>query len=98
MATIHVELTEHFRQFVDSQVANGRFQDASQVLYEGLRLLEERVDANRDKLEQLRELAEEGFRELDQGLGISISSRAELDALLQGLLQAAQLRVEKESA
>lgn len=98
MSTIPVELTEHFRQFVEAEVASGRFKDANDVFSEGLRLLEKREAIDRNKLEQLKELADEGFRELDQGLGISINSREELDALLKGLLQAAQLRFQKESA
>jgi antitoxin ParD1/3/4 len=98
MSTIHVELTDHFRTFVEAQVSSGRFKDANDVLHEGLRLLEKREAVDREKLDQLRELAEEGFRELDLGLGITIRSREELDALLQGLLQEAQSRAQKESA
>jgi len=51
-----VLLGDHFADFVDSQVASGRFSSASEVVRAGLRLLEEH-DA---KLETLREALIEG--------------------------------------
>jgi antitoxin ParD1/3/4 len=37
-----VNLSDHFRMFIDAQVKTGRFGSASEVVREGLRLLEER--------------------------------------------------------
>ncbi len=37
-----VNLSDHFSSFIDAQVASGRFGSASEVVREGLRLLEER--------------------------------------------------------
>lgn len=96
MSTRTFELTEHFEQFIEAQVASGEFKDASDVMCAGLRLLEERVEENRVKFEQLQELAEEGFRELDQGLGIPIRNRDELRALLRALREKAQARCNVE--
>ncbi len=51
-----VSLGEHFLEFVDSQVADGRYGSASEVIRAGLRLLQER-DA---QLQALRMALEEG--------------------------------------
>jgi antitoxin ParD1/3/4 len=37
-----INLGDHFSDFIDSQVAAGRYDDASEVVRAGLRLLEER--------------------------------------------------------
>jgi antitoxin ParD1/3/4 len=37
-----VTLSDHFNQFVEEQVASGRYASASEVIREGLRLVEER--------------------------------------------------------
>lgn len=46
--TINVSLTPDLRKFVSSRVASGRYRSASEVIREGLRLLEEREAAVRD--------------------------------------------------
>lgn len=51
-----VSLGEHFAQFVDAQVASGRYASTSEVMRAALRLLEERED----KLTRLRVLIREG--------------------------------------
>ena len=53
-----VSLGDHFDQFIASQVADGRFGSASEVVRAGLRLLEEREA----KLAMLRAALEEGKR------------------------------------
>ncbi len=42
MPTRNVNLTEHLDRFVDARVSSGRFSNASEVVREGLRLLEQR--------------------------------------------------------
>ncbi len=46
--TVNVSLTPHLGKFVHSRVASGRYQSVSEVIREGLRLLEERGEAFRD--------------------------------------------------
>ncbi len=96
MSTQNVNLTEHFSEFVQAQVASGEFHDASEVLHAGLRLLEQQINEDREKLELLKSLANEGFRQLDQGEGIQFNSRDELREHLHGLRLAAQERCNKE--
>lgn len=78
MPTRNIKLTEHFDRFVEEQVEAGRYEDASEVLRAGLRLLERRTRVEEQKLALLRELASEGFQALDQGQGLSLSSASEL--------------------
>lgn len=82
MPTRKVKLTDHFGRFIDELVQSGRFQDASEVMTAALRLLEEQVQEHRDKLKALRELAAEGFRQIDQGEGIQINSKRDLVQLM----------------
>jgi antitoxin ParD1/3/4 len=55
MPTRNVNLTESLDRFVDDRIASGDYQNASEVVREGLRLLKEREDANHEKLRRLRE-------------------------------------------
>jgi antitoxin ParD1/3/4 len=52
----------HFEQLIDSLIESGRFQSRSEIVREGLRLLEEREEERRLKLEKLRASLEEGIR------------------------------------
>lgn len=47
-------LGKHFEQFVQRQVRTGRFASASEVVREGLRLIEEREAEREARLEALR--------------------------------------------
>ncbi len=51
-----ISLGPHFEQFICTQVQNGRYGSASEVVRAGLRLLEE----TESKLTQLRRLLDEG--------------------------------------
>ena len=73
MPTRNINLTDHNDQFVDEQVASGRYQNASEVLRAGLRLLERQAREEEQRLAALRRLATEGFDELDQGLGVVLA-------------------------
>ena len=58
-----VALGSHFEKFVAAQVADGRFNNESEVVRAGLRLLEEREL----KLKELRALVDEGDRAYAEG-------------------------------
>ncbi len=67
MATRNLVLTQHLDEFIDHLVASGRYQNASEVMREGLRLMEEREAANAEKLRVLRAEIAIGVAEADAG-------------------------------
>jgi antitoxin ParD1/3/4 len=74
MPTRNVNLTEHFDRFVEGKIRAGRYGSASEIMREGLRLLEQRDEEEQIKLEWLRNAAEEGFDQLDRGDGLEFRS------------------------
>jgi antitoxin ParD1/3/4 len=83
MPTRNVNLTEHFDDFIDTGIASGRFSNASEVVREGLRLLEQREQENQAKLEWLRASAKVGFEQLDRGEGIEFENMDDLAAFVR---------------
>lgn len=67
MPTRNVVLTAHHESVIEGLVSSGRYQNASEVLREGLRLIEEREAREAAKLEALKAAAHLGFADLDQG-------------------------------
>ena len=82
MPTRNVNLTEHFDRFIESGVLSERFSDASEVVREGLRLLEQREQEDRAKIEWLRGAARKGFDQLDRGEGIEFRTTGDFDAYM----------------
>jgi antitoxin ParD1/3/4 len=81
--TRNVNLTEHFDRFVEAGVNSGRFSNASEVVREGLRLLEQREQEDKAKLEWLRAAAKEGFDAIESGDYVTLNSDEEIDGLLR---------------
>ena len=67
MATRNVVLSQHQHELVESLVESGRYQNASEVLREGLRLLERQEAEDAAKLAALREAAEKGWSDFAAG-------------------------------
>ena len=82
MPTRNVNLTEHFDRFIETGITSGRFSNASEVVREGLRLLEQREQEDKAKLEWLRAAAKEGFDAIDRGDGIEFENMEDLEAYI----------------
>jgi antitoxin ParD1/3/4 len=82
MPTRNVNLTDHFDRFIATGIESGRFSNASEVVREGLRLLEQREREDKAKIEWLRGAAKEGFDQLDRGEGIEFESMDDFDVFI----------------
>ncbi len=79
MPTRNVVLTEHQADFVERLVTSGRYQNASEVLRDGLRLVEQRDAEERACLKALREAAKQGIADADAARFTSFESSAAPD-------------------
>jgi antitoxin ParD1/3/4 len=78
MPTRNVVLTDHQARLVEKLVSSGRYQNASEVLREGLRLIEDREAQDNARLQALREAARVGMADIDAGRFRSFESPAAL--------------------
>ena len=67
MPTRNVVLSDRQQQLVENLVQSGRYQNASEVLREGLRLIEERERLEAVKLNVLRQAARQGWADVSAG-------------------------------
>jgi antitoxin ParD1/3/4 len=66
---MNVSLTPTLEEFVHLKVTSGLYNSASEVVRDGLRLLEEKEKINEMKREELRRDIQKGFDSLDRGEG-----------------------------
>lgn len=67
-----VALGEYFEGFVKSQIASGRYNNASEVVRDGLRMLQDREEQRLARLERLRGEVQAG---LDSGPASALDMR-----------------------
>lgn len=89
MSTRNVVLTDRHEQIIDSLVSSGRYQNASEVLRDGLRLVEEREQQSALKLDLLREAARLGIADIEDGRYRTFASRDALSGHLTALTEQA---------
>src|SRR5256714_15690644 len=81
MPTRNVVVTAHQAAMIEELVKSGRYQNASEVLREGLRLLEQRDAHFRTRLIALREAAKSGWDDIEEGGG----PRSETQSVVAGV-------------
>ena|ERR1017187_9181482 len=74
MPTRNINLTNHFDRFIETEVGSGRYGSASEVVREGLRLIERRKQEDRAKLKWLCGAVREGLDQIDRGEGLEFRS------------------------
>jgi len=84
VATRNVVLSEHQHELVEALVRSGRYQNASEVLREGLRLLERHEAEEEAKVAVLRRAAEQGWSDLASGRFEDVDDQT-LDRFLEKL-------------
>ena len=67
MPTRNIVLTDHQADLVAKLVASGRYRNASEVMREGLRLVERRESEDEVRLEAMREAADTGIADIAAG-------------------------------
>ncbi|CAL4867339.1 hypothetical protein MMA231_01592 [Asticcacaulis sp. MM231] len=82
MPTRNVVLTDHHESLIAELVQSGRYQNASEVMREGLRLVESREAEGAAKLALLRQAAYVGISAIERGDYIEFSDSCLLKAHL----------------
>jgi antitoxin ParD1/3/4 len=85
MPTRNVVLTERQEELLETLVKSGRYQNAGEVLRDGLRLVEQREAEEAGKLKALRAAARTGVGALDRGDFKEFGDIEELQAYLNDL-------------
>jgi antitoxin ParD1/3/4 len=88
MPTRNVVLTDRQAEFVERLVESGRYQNASEVLREGLRLVEDQESENRARIKALREAARQGVSDIEKGRYHAFDSADELSGYLKAVSSA----------
>jgi antitoxin ParD1/3/4 len=84
MPTRNVVLTDHHEEVIEGLVKTGRYQNASEVLRDGLRLVEQREAREKARLAALQEAARIGFRDIEEGRFRDVSDDR-LEKFMSGL-------------
>jgi len=85
MPTRNVVLTNHQASLVERLVSSGRYQNASEVLREGLRLVEQREAEDASRLEALRSAVKVGIDDIEAGRFKTFDSAASLKSHLKSI-------------
>lgn len=95
--TMQIPLTPELEQLIHDKVNSGRYPSASEVIREGLRLLDERDRLAETRLTQLKQKIKIGIEELNDGAGIDGDTVfAELEADIRAAER--QMETTEESA
>ena len=96
MPTRNINLTDHFDRLIEAEVGSGRYGNASEVVREGLRLIERRKQEDRARLKWLRGAVKDGLDEIDRGEGLEFQSIGELERYIDRLGKEASAKLARK--
>ena len=73
MPTRNLVLSDHQHALVETLVQTGRYQNASEVLRDGLRLVEARERMEQAKLKLLKQAARQGWKDVAAGRYVDVA-------------------------
>jgi antitoxin ParD1/3/4 len=76
--TMTISLTPELEKLINEKVQSGEYASASEVIREGLRLLEEQEELRRIKYEALKHEVDIGVAQIERGEGLVYNSSTEL--------------------
>jgi antitoxin ParD1/3/4 len=85
MPTRNVVLTEHHERLIGRLVKSGHYQNASEVLREGLRLVGQREAEDAARLDALRQAADTGIADIGAGRYEVVTTREDIAAYLDNI-------------
>jgi len=94
---MNVNVGTQWEKFIAENVQSGRYLSASEVIREGLRLLQEREQLRLARLERVTKAVNEGIRQLDRGKHVELD-RQGIKKHLAGVKTRGRRRIAKKSA
>lgn len=82
-----VALTPHFEKFTHQLISSGLYNNVSEVVRDGLRMVEEREKLKKLKLKRLKDAIQVGQDAMDRGDYVTVRNSQELRNLLNTLSQ-----------
>ncbi|HWA21484.1 MAG TPA: type II toxin-antitoxin system ParD family antitoxin [Caulobacterales bacterium] len=93
MATRNINLTDALDRFVAEKVESGSYQNASEVIRAGLRLLQIEEEERARKIAAFNAAVQVGLDELDRGEGIEVT---DIDAFMDEIEREVLAEIEAE--
>lgn len=96
---MNINLGTQWEEFIAAHLQGGRYLSASEVVRDGLRLLQEREQMRQARLDQLRTEVDKGLEQLDRGEYIEVGRQGLSKHLARVKTQGRQrLAIEKQPA
>ena len=89
---MNVHLTPELEQLVQIKVQSGRYNSASEVVREALRLMEQKDEVRSIQLQELRKRMDKGLAQAERGEGV------DGEVFMRGLLEDLDTRESKRKA